>query len=190
VEATAFMSDKVTDDTALRNEPPKEEVGGQAYGMLTAKIAEKADSKHYQFASLGKPGVLAIASGHQWASLVLNRYAAECLIPSEPYWLGTKPGMFVNLSLSAFMRHDGNGGIEAYHTGLSAVLLIAVGAESSSVCGALHPKPDYPFNPVHLWEIPFVYSKDWPIERMRVRCEGTLGNTRVLTVAHDEILLD
>jgi hypothetical protein len=143
-EATAFMSGKITSDTALKDEFP-EETTGQAYGLLTKQIATKADEKHFQFSQLGRPGILAIASGHVGASLLLNCQAAQYLLTSQPFWLGTNEGMSVDFSLSAFIRLEDDGQIVPYHTGLSAVLLVAITPHHSFVCGALHPAPTHPF---------------------------------------------
>jgi len=174
-EATAFTSQKVTGDTWLADEVAGTKAG-QAFGLLTKQIATKADQKHYQFSTLRKPGVLAIASAHVGASLVLDNYAAQCLLTSEPIGLESREMTSVDFSQSAFLRQESDGGIVPYHVGLSAVLLIAITADTSYVCGALHPAATHPFKSRLLWQIPFVQLKDWPIEKHRVRCAWTMGD--------------
>jgi hypothetical protein len=185
-EATALTNDKVTRETALKNEFP-DETTVQSFGLLTDAIAAKAVGKHYQLSTLTRPGILAIASPHVGASLVLNGYAAECLLTSEPYWTAGKEGMSVNFSQSTFLRLDANGQIIPYHTGISAVLLVNIMSDRSYVCGAVHPAATYPFKKELLWEIPFVFLKDWPIEKQRVQCDWTLGSQRTLEVPHAAI---
>jgi len=186
MEATAFMNDKITCDTALQNEVPSE-IRGQAFGLLTKQIAEKAEAKHRQISAPKKPGILAIASAHAGASLVLDSYAAQCLLTSEPFWRGTNENMSVDFSLSPFLRLEENGEIVAHHTGISAIVLISITADRSYVCGVLHPAPARPFDSKLLWQIPFIYSKDWPIENNRIRCAWTMGEQRTYEVPHGAI---
>jgi hypothetical protein len=183
VEATSFTAAKVTGDTTLKNEMPKE-MTGQAYGRLTTQIAERVDDKRYQFAKLEVPGVLAIVSDHFGAGLVLDSHAAQCVLLSEQYW--TSERIKVDFVHSGFLRLE-NEKIIAHNGDISAVLLVAVKYDTSHVCGALHPSPTRPFDSRLLWEIPFVYLKDWPIENNRVRCAGTMGNQESLTVPHSPI---
>lgn len=186
VEATSFKTDKVTKDTSLRDEIP-EETTVQAYGLLTRQIAQKVDDKHSQFAGLRMPGVLAIVSDHFGAWAVLDSYAAQCVLTSAPYWTGVSSNrMTVDFSLSGFLRLDGEQ-IVVHHTNISAVILITVTRYESYVCGALHPAASHRFDSRLLWEIPFVYLKDWPIEKIGVRCAGTMGNQASFAVPHARI---
>jgi hypothetical protein len=98
--------------------------------------------------------------------------------------------MAVDFSLSAFLRLEDGGEIVPYHTGISAVLLVAIMPDKSRVCGALHPAATYPFDGRLLWQDPFVYSKDWPIQGRRVRCAGTLGNQFTHEVPHAPIRIE
>jgi hypothetical protein len=189
VEATAFTTHKVTSDSILPNEI-SDEVRVQAYAHLTRQISEKAGKKHSQLA-VGKPALLAIASDHVGATLLFDTYAAACLITGEPFWTVASDEMSVNFTLSAFLRQGDGNEIITYNTGISAIILVAITHDASYVCGALHPKPDHPFDSRPLWEIPFIQCKDWPIGKKRIRLAWTMGtNPRPHKVDHGAIRVD
>jgi hypothetical protein len=187
VEATSFTAEKVTRHSRLTNEPPKQ-AHGQAFGLLTQQIAEKVDDKHPQFSKLNVPGLLAIVSDHCGSGIVLEKGAARHVLTSQPYWTGLSTDrMTVDFSNSAFLRQEGDH-IIGHNTSISAVLLVAVTVDRTYVCGALHPAPVRTFSGASLWQIPFVYLKDWPIQNGIVRCAGTLGdNAPSFVVPHAPI---
>jgi hypothetical protein len=182
VEATSFLPEKVTKDTFIRNEVP-EDMGGGAFGLLTAQIDEKATAKKHQFEGIGMPGVLAVASTHFGAPLVLNSMAAENALISQPFWVVGQEGMSTDLAYSLFLRSE-QGKVVPKNCPVSAILLVAIGYDRSYVCGALSPCATHRFNPALVWEIPFVYLKDWPVEANGLRCDWTMGNRRTFEIPH------
>jgi hypothetical protein len=175
VEATSFKLDKVSKDTSLPDEWPNGIEGGP-FGMLASQLWDRASDKRRQLANIGMPGVLAIASDHVGAHLVLNELAAQYLITSTPFWTLGSDRMHVDFSQSIFLKRDDGGDIIPYNTGISAAILIAVGTYSSYAIGALHPAATHKFKSELLWQIPFAYVKDWPVENCQIRCGWTLGS--------------
>jgi hypothetical protein len=114
----------------------------------------------------------------------MDAQAAMNALISQPFWVAGGEGMSTDLKYSLFLRgQDGN--IVVKNTGISAVLLLAVGTDRSYICGALHPGPKHRFDSVALWELPFAYLKDWPVERNRLRNMWTLGtNPKPLEIPH------
>jgi hypothetical protein len=95
--------------------------------------------------------------------------------------------MSTDLNSSLVLRSD-DSAIVAENADISAVLLMAVGADRSYVYGALHPSPPHRFDSAALWEIPFAYLKDWPVEENRLRTMWTLGSSpRPLEIPHAAI---
>lgn len=189
VEATAFTIVKVVSDSAVPNELPGE-IGTHAYRHLTRQISERAGGKNSQL-SVGLPAVLAIVCDHVIATLLFGVGAAQFLVTSEPFWTTDKEEPFVDLSLSAFLRLEPDGTVLPYNRNVSAVILISVTGDASYLCGALHPHPENRFESGALYEIPFVYTKDWPIEKMRIRCTWTMGtDPKPLRVEHHSIRID
>ena len=187
VEATSFTPETFSQNTGLPNKPPEHLECG-AFGLLTQQIDLKVKGKWRQLQKAGMPTVLAIASNHHYAPLVLDSKAALNALISQPYWNGGLTRMSVNFSASAFLRQNA-GGVETKNKALSAIIFIAIRQHDSLVCGALHPDPSYKMNAVKLYQIPFVYLKDWPIENDVVRPEWTLGNTGHHRVPHAAIRL-
>jgi len=107
--------------------------------------------------------------------------AALNALLSQPYWTGNSPNMSVDFRYSAFLERSDNGEIIVKHPSLSAVILIAITSRQSTVCGALNPAPNHKLKAQHLYNIPFAYLKDWPIEKNVARCEWTMGNTGSLS---------
>jgi hypothetical protein len=186
VEATSPTPDRVTKVSSIPNRVPEDMEGGP-FGLLTAQIDETATKKLYQFKDIGKPGILAIASSHFGSHILLDSQSAMYALVSQPFWVAGTEGVSTDLKYSLFVRGEGND-IVAKNKEISAVLLIAVGADRSYVSGALHPDPKHPFDSKALWEIPFAYLKDWPVEKNRLRATWTLGESpEPLQVSHAAI---
>ena len=85
--------------------------GGGAFALITDKLKAKAQSKASQLAGHGLPTVLAITSDHAFASILLDRLAAEYLMTSAPQInvpLGRRPHyMSTDLRHSVFQRDTG-----------------------------------------------------------------------------------
>jgi len=160
---------------------------GGPFGLLTAQIDETATKKLPQFSGITKPGILAIASSHFGSHILLDSQAAMNALISQPFWVAGGEGVSTDLKYSLFLRGDSSD-IVVKNTDISAALLIAVGADRSYVCGALHPDPRNRFNSAALWEIPFAYLKDWPVEQNRLRTMWTLGTSpKALEIPHAAI---
>jgi hypothetical protein len=144
VEATAPTPDRVTKGSSIPNRVPEDMEGGP-FGLLTAQIDEIASKKLYQFRDIAKPGILAIASSHFGSHILLDSQSAMYALISQPFLVVGKQGSSTDLKYSLFLRGEGNE-IVAKNTAISAVLLIAVGADRSYVSGALHPDPKHPFD--------------------------------------------
>ena len=95
--------------------------------------------------------------------------------------------MSTDLGSSLFLRLEQDGEIVAKNTSISAVILISVLYDRSYVCGAINPAAAHPLDTRPLWQIPFVYLKDWPIENRKIRCDWTMGNQRTHEVRHASI---
>jgi hypothetical protein len=186
VEATSFLPEKVTRDTGIKNEFPRE-ISGGPIALLTPQIAEKADEKRSQFEKLSMPGVLAIASSHFGAPIVLDAVAAQYALVSTPFWTGSEARMTLDFASSLFLRMENDGSVVSKNRNLSAVLLVSVAADRSYVSGALNPAAACPLRSSLLWMINFAYLKDWPIENGRVRCAWTMGNQPGYEVPHGSI---
>jgi len=186
VEATSLLPNRVTEKSNIPNRVPEDMEGGP-FGLLTAQIDETTTKKLHQFKSISVPGLLAIASSHFGSSILLDAPAAMNALISQPFWVLGKEGMSTDLKYSLFLRGEG-ADIVVKNSYISAVLLIAVGANSSYVCGALHPNPKRRFDSAALWEIPFAYLMDWPVEQNRLRTTWTLGTApRPLEIPHEAI---
>ena len=87
--------------------------GGGAFALITEKLKAKAQSKAAQLAGHGMPTVLAITSDHPFASILLDKLAAEYLMTSAPQVnvpIGGGPHyMSTNLKNSVFQRAMGVG---------------------------------------------------------------------------------
>jgi hypothetical protein len=186
VEATSLLPDRVTEKSNIPNRVPEDMEGGPI-GLLTAQLDETTTKKLYQFKNLAIPCVLAIASSHFGSPILLDAPAAMNALVSQPFWVVGGERMSTDLKYSLFLRGEGED-IVAKNPDISAVLLVAIGADRSYVCGALHPSPTHPFDSKPLWEIPFAYLKDWPVEQNRLRTMWTLGSApSPLEISHAAI---
>ena len=87
----------------------------------------------------------------------------------------------------AARRLEPDGTILPYNRNVSAIILVAVTNVASYLCGALHPHPEHRFESTALYEIPFV-NAIWPIEKMRIRCNWTMGtDPQPLRVEHHSV---
>lgn len=186
VEATSLLPERVTEKSNIPNRVPEDLEGG-SFGLLTAQIDETATKKLRQFRSIAVPGVLAIASSHFGSTILLDALAAMHALISQPSWVVGKDRMSTDLKYSLFLRTE-DGKVVVKNTDISAVLLVAIGADRSYVCGALHPEPSHRFDSATLWEIPFAYLQDWPMEQDKLRTRWTLGTApKPLKIAHAAI---
>jgi hypothetical protein len=164
VEATSLDPEMVSERSGLSADITGS--GGGAFALITEKLKAKAQSKATQLSGHGMPTVLAITSDHAFASILLDKLAAEYLMTSAPQVnvpIGGGPHyMSTNLKSSVFQRAtgvlDASGApiIKPALRSIGAVLLIAVDHREMRIVGLLHPDPASPFNPEWLPPIPFV----------------------------------
>jgi hypothetical protein len=186
VEATSLLPKRVTEKSNIPNRVPEDMEGG-SFGLVTAQIDETATKKLRQFKNIAVPGVLAIASSHFGSSILMDAPGAMHALISQPFWVVGSDGMSTDLKYSLFLRTD-DGQVFVKNSEISAVLLEAIGADRSYVCGALHPEATHRFDSVALWEIPFAYLKDWPVKQNRLRTTWTLGrDPKPLEIPHAAI---
>jgi len=172
-EATSLLPERVTEKSNIPNRVPEDMEGGP-FGLLTAQIDETATKKLHQLKGITAPGILAIASSRFGSTILMDSNAAMNALISQPFWVAGAEGMSTDLKYSLFLRTE-DGQVVVKNREISAVLLVAVGSDRSYVCGALHPDPMHRFESAALWEIPFAYLKDWPVEQTRLRTMWTLG---------------
>lgn len=186
VEATSLSPDRVTERSNIPNRVPENMEGGP-FGLLTAQIDETATKKLRQFKNITTPGLLAIASSHFGSSILLDAPAAMHALISQPFWVDGRNRMSTDLKYSLFLRGE-DGQTVVKNSNISAVLLVAIGADRSYVCGALHPSPTRRFDSSAVYEIPFAHLMDWPVEKNRLRTTWTLGTApNPLEVPHEAI---
>jgi hypothetical protein len=82
IEATSLDSDMVAERSGLAADITA--AGGGAFALITEKLKAKAQSKAKQLSGQSLPTVLAIASDHAFASLLMDSLAAEYLMTSAP----------------------------------------------------------------------------------------------------------
>lgn len=164
VEATSLDSEMVSERSGLPAEITGP--GGRAFALITEKLKAKAQSKASQLANHGVPTALAITSDHAFASLLMDKLAAEYLMTSAPQINvpigGGTHYMSTNLKDSVFQRATGfldPTGVPIIKPALrsiGAILLIAVDHREMRIVGLLHPDAANPFTPDWLPMIPFV----------------------------------
>lgn len=165
VEATSLDSEMVSERSGLPTEIRAR--GGGAFALITEKLKAKAQSKASQLAGHGVPTVLAITSDHAFASLLMDKLAAEYLMTSAPQINvpigGCAPSYITNdFKDSVFNRNTGlvwaSGApiVKPALRSIGAILLITVDHREIRIVGLLHPDAANPFNPEWLPKVPFV----------------------------------
>jgi hypothetical protein len=180
VEATTLEPTAVERNSGWRNEVPDAITGGP-FSMITERIIARAASKVRQLSRHAMPRVLAIVSSHIGADALLSSVlAAESVLVSD--WEvsrplgGGKASVITDLAASVFLKGDpASGKISAQRPTISAVLLISVAGDRSSVLGILHPEPRYPLDISAFPEMPFVKIRRWPIETGSIELDWVVG---------------
>lgn len=180
VEATTLEPTSVERSSGWRNEVP-EEIRGGAFSMITEKIVRRASAKVRQLSQHEMPRVLAIVSSHIGADALLSSaLAAESVLVADrkistPIG-GGESTVITDLVSSAFLQGDPETGeVKARRKSISAVLLVSVAGDRSSVLGILHPEPIYPLDIRAFPKIPFVKIDRWPIKDGGMSLEWVVG---------------
>jgi len=165
VEATSLDSEAVSERSGLPAEITGP--GGGAFSLITEKLKDKARSKASQLGGRGVPTVLAITSDHAFASLLMDKLAAEYLMTSAPQLnvpIGGRAPSYITHDFkdSVFQRNTGlvwaSGApiVKPALRSIGAILLVGVDHRNMRIVGLLHPDAANPFNPEWLPMIPFV----------------------------------
>lgn len=192
VEATTLEPTAVERNSGWRNEVPEEITGGP-FSMITERITARASSKIKQLSQHAMPRVLAIVSSHIGAdALLANTLAAESILISDRKISqpisGGQASVITDLKASAFLKGDpSTGKITAQRQTISAVLLISVSGDRSSVLGILHPEPRYPLDIAAFPGIPFVKIRRWPVEDGRIEIDWVVGQASGREFKHQKI---
>lgn len=192
VEVTSLESGAVARESSL---PARiEAAGGGAFSLITPLLKGKASAKATQFGNSPLPRVLAIASSHDCAGLLMDRLGAEFLLISDPtikVRLGDVSGrgsQVTSLRRSVFFK-PGKSGTEIIpcRQSISAILLVAVSGIQADVVGILHPQPNIGFDQSLLPEVPYLRVKDWPIVDGKIEIEWSFSSPDTATFWHTRI---
>jgi hypothetical protein len=163
--------------------------GGQAFSLITDKLCSAAQSKASQLGGRGVPGVLAIASSHDFAGLLMDRSAAEYLMTSAPHFsvpIGStgKAGHWetdlrnaVFCQSAALLDASGNQRFVTRYRSIAAILLVTIGVRKTEIVGLLHPDAAHPFNAQLFSAVPYVRFAQWPLTSSNISTEWILGDT-------------
>jgi hypothetical protein len=182
LEVTTIQSNKVDRGS---NFPGENESGG-AFGLITKELKGVIETKLLQVDKCPMPRVVAVASDHSGADLLLGAGAARCLLISDPDWttIIAKTGdstavlaetRSTDLMKSAFLQPDQvkETEIEPIFDKISAALLVPISHYSISPVGIIHPKAKYPFDPNNLPMAPWIYLKEWSVTDGKIIPEWT-----------------
>lgn len=163
-EATCLRSSSLTRHSGLEDHIAATSECA-SFSFATRLFRRKLSSKAPQLADSPHPRLLIVVGFHAYSSVLLGKAAAENLITGDRSVAVSIPdGPAIgctNLNTSAFIRRSKSGTIEPCRQSISAILLLQVHHESSSVCGVLHPKPVVPFPLAAFPRTPFVRLKEW-----------------------------
>lgn len=163
------------------------ETGGQAFGLITDKLCSVAQSKASQLGVRGMSGVLVIASSHDFASLLMDRGAAEYLMTSAPHFsvpIGStgKAGRrktdmrnAVFCQPAALLDASGDQRFVTRYRSIAAIFLATIGGRETEIVGLLHPDATHPFNPQLFPAVPYVRFAEWPLTSSNISTEWILG---------------
>jgi hypothetical protein len=163
--------------------------GGQAYGLITDKLLSAVKGKTRQLGGQALPGVLVITSDYDFSCLLMDSGPAQRLLTGDVYFTVPIGGgrdsadLCTDLDNAAFCRRmavldpEGNVMFESCRRSISAILLVTIHPDESSVVGLLHPDPVRPFDPSWFPEVSFVRLRDWPITGGKLGTEWVLGKS-------------
>jgi hypothetical protein len=165
--------------------------GGQAFSLITDKLCSAAQSKASQLGGRGMPGVLVIASSHNFASLLMDRGAAEYLMTSTPHFSvpigssgnegrwATDLRNAVFCQAAAILDASSNQRFVTRYRSIAAILLVTIGARETEIIGLLHPDAAHPFDPQLFPAVPYVRFVEWPLTSSNISTEWILGGDKL-----------
>jgi hypothetical protein len=182
LEVTTIQSDRVDRESHF----PGESESGGAYGLITKELKGVIETKLRQVDKYPLPRVVAVASDHRGADLLLGAEAARCLLISDWGWttIITTTGnsttvlaetRSTDLMKSTFLQPDQliETEIELIFDKISAALLVPISHYSISPVGVIHPQAKYPFDSNDLPLAPWIYLKEWPVVDGKIIPEWT-----------------
>jgi hypothetical protein len=147
--------------------------GAQSFLLITDKLKGTAKRKAPQLGRYSLPGVLAITSDYDYATLLLGKGNAEYLMTSAPQinvpidgrpdYITTDLQDAVFCRLSRVLNSAGVPSIDPCRQSISAILLITIYPHEASVVGLLHPEATHPFDPNWFPKVPYLRFKNWPL---------------------------
>ena len=171
---------------------------GGAFRFITITLNMQVRSKWDQFVNSEPiPRVMAIASLHTRADLLLGRDAAESLLTSDPFIRyavnakGLEQGRSsTDLRNSAFFKLDDADppNVLLKNHVVSAILLFPILEDRVQPVGILHPDPHYQFDIKSLHLVPLGGIRDWPLRNNQISTRWTY-DTDPVTYYHRRIRL-
>ncbi len=181
VEVTSLKPDAVAEHSGIPT--VVEDDAGGPFEMTTGQLFATVRSKADQLAGYQCPRVLAITSTHPASSFLLGPTGAEFLLTSEPtitYPLAGSGGavtLKTNLKRSVFFAPGESGDqIIPRRRSVSAVLLISLNDDRSSIVGLLHPEPARKLSIEHFRDVPFLRVANWPIKAGAINTEWIISS--------------
>lgn len=193
VEATTLEPNAIAMNSGWPNqvspEPPV-----RMFNQLTKRIEDRLKKKVPQLSRYPMPRVLAIVSSHVGAGVLLSDQSAVervlCSFESisqSPDEGEARPNR--DFCESAFLKRDPQtNGIEVMRPTISAILLISVAGDVSSVLGALHPQPHYSLDIRAFPGIHLAKFKHWPVGSDGIELEWVVGQPPDRKFGHQAIL--
>lgn len=192
VEVTSLKPEAVTAQSGI---PVTVEDGtGGAFEMTTDQLFATVRGKADQLADYPCPRVLAITSTHPASSFLLGQTGAEFLLTSEPTITYPPAGsggavtLKTNLRRSVFFAPGESGDkIVPRRQSVSAVLLIALADNQSSIVGLMHPEPSRKLSIEHFRNVPFLRLAKWPIKAGAINTEWVISSPESRNFLHAPI---
>lgn len=195
LEVTTLGAETVERQTCL---PQKaEEDTGGAFRMIPHVFKRKVCAKIGQLADNPCARVLALATFHELAYAPFGVRGAELLLTSEPRLrvpieqLDAPIIQTTDLEHAIFVKLDTSVDpprIIADRRGVSAILLLTIGDESTSGVGILHQDPLYPLDIRNFSSTPFARLK-WPIHEGRIGTEWVIAHPNSDDFPHIKVQL-
>ncbi len=192
VEVTSLKPEAVAEKSGI---PAIADDDGGAFRMTTHQLFSTVCGKADQLADYPCPRVLAITSTHFASSFLMGTQGAEYLLTSEPSLTfpvgvpGAPVRMTTNLRSSAFFGPGPNEQIAPRRRSVSAVLLIGLFGDQSTVIGLLHPAPAYPLGIERFREVPFLRVANWPIVDGIISTEWVVSGPEAKGFPHSAVTL-
>lgn len=175
LEVTHTDTNSIKQQSGLGNDV----INGKAqwFSMITHILKRKAVKKAKQVANHPMPRIVCIGASHISSTMLLGKIAAKWLLTSEtkislPVGVpNAKSQLVTDLKNSAFMKICENGKIGPRLCSISGLLLVAMGNDSYSIVGILHPEPAHVFDISLLPNVPFVRISNWPCPEGQIKTE-------------------